>query len=69
MKMKTLIVAALAALVSTTAFAADGKLIGDGKVLPREFVEGKDHNKRRNEIANWMLEQAARATISATRPR
>ena len=53
--------AVLAATISTSAFAApqEGRLIGDGKVLPREFVKGKSPAQRRDEIAKWMFERGA----------
>lgn len=58
--MKRFIVAALVALSCSAAHADNkGRLIGDGKSIPREFVRGKAPLKRRDEIAMWMIDHGA----------
>jgi hypothetical protein len=63
--MKRLLVAAVAAIAITPAASAEdkpGRIIGDGKVLPREYVFGKSGVQRSNEIARWMLDHGGTQT-------
>lgn len=60
MRRLLLLAYAVSTLALPTMAAERGRIIGDGSNLPREYVVGKDHNTRRSEIAQWIMERGGR---------
>lgn len=55
---RILTLACAVATLALPAMAAErGRMIGDGTNLPREYVASKDHNTRRAEIVQWIMER------------
>ncbi len=44
-------------LVPSAQAAETGRIIGDGKVLPREYVPGRPAMQRVKEISQWMIDK------------
>jgi hypothetical protein len=57
------LLASVTLLAFTPAYAdarQEGRLIGDGVKLPREYVPGKSGQERRDEILGWMFDHGGR---------